>query len=190
MLVNHLVEIHLKYSTVCLDASIKLGLTTLKIQPVLYSAAQSLYISHLLPQLHQHFSFFFVSQLSYSLYFNVHFIYFYLFMLFLLSSLVSTYYKSSSKQHFRVPWNTALGHPSLLLPSLFLLLKRTIRLVWTESLFPTVAFIFSSVTSSMFVTALNSLLLEASHRKLTCSIVQPYPHSIFMLFHTSEMSVA
>lgn len=61
MLVNHLAEIHLKYSTVCLDASIKLGLTTLKIQPVLYSAARSLYISHLLPQLHQHFSFFFLS---------------------------------------------------------------------------------------------------------------------------------
>lgn len=189
MLVNHLMEIHLKYSTVCLDASIKLGLTTLKIQPVLYSTAQSLYISHLLPQLHQHFSFF-VSQLSYSLCCNGHFIYFYLFMLFLLSSLVSTYYKSSSKHHFRIPWNTALGHLSLLLLSLFLLLKRTIRLVWTESLFPTTAFIFSSVTWSMFVTALNSLLLEASHRKLMCSIVQPYPHSIFMLFHTFEMSVA
>lgn len=50
--------------------------------------------------------------------------------------------------------------------------------------FPTVDFIISPMTLSMFVTALNSLLLEASHRKFTCSVVQQYSHSLFMLFYT------
>lgn len=159
------------FNYVCLDASIKLGLKTLKIQPFLYSTAQSSYISHLLPQLHQLFFFLGLSAF-YSLCFNGHFQYFSLFMLFLLSSLLSTYYISSSKHHFRAPQNAALGPLSLLLLSLFLLLKRTIRFVWSESSFPTVVFISSPMTWSMFVTALNSLLLEASHRKLTCSIVR------------------
>lgn len=72
----------------------------LKIQPFLCSVSQSSYISHLLPQLYQRIFFFFVSHLSYPLCFNGHFKYFSLSMLFLLSSLISNYYKSSSKHHF------------------------------------------------------------------------------------------
>lgn len=41
----------------------------------------------------------------------------------------------------------------------------------------------------MFVTALNSLLLDVSCRKLTCAIAQPCPYALIMLFHTFEMSV-
>ena len=174
------------FSYVCLAASIKLGVKTFKIQPFLYSAAQISYISHLLPQLHQYI-WGFISQLSYSLCFNGHFKYFSLFVLFLLSSLFCTHYKSSSEHHFWAPQNTALGSPALLLLSLFPLLKRTIRLLRTESSFSTVAFIFSPMTWSVFVTALNSPLLEDSHRKLTLSVLQPRPRSLFVLFQAFEM---
>lgn len=45
------------FNSICLDDSTKLGLKTSKIQPFLYSTAQSLYISYLLWQLNQHIFF-------------------------------------------------------------------------------------------------------------------------------------
>lgn len=123
MLINHLRKSSEIFNYVCLDASTKLGLKTFKIQLFLHSTAQSSYISHLLSQLR--IFLFLVSQLSHSLWLSGHFKYFLIFMLFLLSSLVSTYYKSSSKQPFKAPQNTAFGPLSLLFRSLFLLLKRT-----------------------------------------------------------------